>query len=430
MKAETHASSYPFKSPGLVVRQPFGDFFVAALPVEILLDTAFSDRLRAQRENGSYRLEGSQRNLMEGRLKDIGKFITAVGAVFPNTIILAANYREEDGLIEEREEEKWLFDVSSDAQTGVLTIKSPTKLAPIIDGQHRLFAFNFASERNRLDTRLLCAIYFDLPKPYQAFLFATINSTQRPVSKSQTYELFGYNVEDEPPEQWTPEKLSVFLARKLNTEEDSPFFHRILIAAENDLMPSMAEARKLGQWAVSTATVVEGVVRLISSNPKMDAYTMAGRLEYEGNSRSILMSARPGDKAPLRKLYVEGNDKLILTFVKNYFRAVSSTVWKTASPQSYILKTVGIQALFDIGRRLFNEAVGQRNVSFEFFAKRLDRARRIDFMDTFFQFSGTGRIRIRTVLEFAIDLRSASELEDPSQLIRDSNEYHRLLASK
>jgi hypothetical protein len=41
--------------------------------------------------------------------------------------------------------------------------------------------------------QLICSIFFELPKPYQAQLFATINSTQKPVDKSLTYELFGYN---------------------------------------------------------------------------------------------------------------------------------------------------------------------------------------------------------------------------------------------
>lgn len=421
-------ATYPFKTPGLVVRQPFGDFFVATLPAEVLLDTAFSDRLKAVRENGSYRLEGSQRELMEGRLKDIGKFIDSSGAAFPNTIILGANYREEDGLIEEDEEKKWRFEIAADGQTGILVINEPAKLAPIIDGQHRLFGFKFSSIKDRLDTPLVCAIYFDLPKPYQAFLFATINANQRPVSKSQTYELFGYNVEDEPPEQWTPEKLSVFLARKLNTEEDSPFFQRIVIAAENDLVPSMAEARKAGKWAVSTATVVEGVVRLISSNPKLDAYAMAGKLRYEGNSRSVLMSSRPNDKAPLRQLYLEGNDKLISVFVKNYFRAVNSTLWEHASPQSYIRKTVGIQALFDVGRALFVRAVEQRTVSIDFFAESLNRSRHIDFADSFFQASGTGRTRIRTILELSLGLRPMSDLDENPRLRREASQYRRLMA--
>jgi hypothetical protein len=57
-----------------------------------------------------------------------------------------------------------------------------------------------------------------------------LNSTQKRVDKSLTYELFGYNISEEKEEYWTPDKLAVFLTRKLNTEENSPLSGRILIA--------------------------------------------------------------------------------------------------------------------------------------------------------------------------------------------------------
>jgi hypothetical protein len=154
---------------------------------------------------------------------------------------------------------------------------------------------------------------------------------------------------------------------------------------------------------------------------------MAGAIHYEGNTRSVLASLRPSDKAPLRQLYLEENDKLILAFVKNYFRAAADTVWKQASPRSYIRKTVGVQALFDIGRVLSSEAVQKRTVSVNFFAQRLEHARRIDFADTFFQASGTGRTRIRTTLELALGLRRRSDLDENARLRRDAAEYRRLL---
>jgi hypothetical protein len=44
---------------------------------------------------------------------------------------------------------------------------------------------------------LVCSVYFDLPRPFQAQLFATINSTQKRVDRSLTYELFGYNIVEE-----------------------------------------------------------------------------------------------------------------------------------------------------------------------------------------------------------------------------------------
>lgn len=277
---------YPIRCAGIIVSQPFGEFFVTTISARTLLDVAYSDRLTAERKaDGSYTLGGSQRPLAERRLKEIGQFIDTASASFPNSIILAANYREEDGLIEEEESSKWRLSTDGPEGTGTLTIPTGAKLAPIIDGQHRLFGFNYAQDQ-RLDTALLCAVFFDLPRPYQAFLFATINANQRPVSKSLTYELFGYNVEEESPEKWTPEKLAVFLTRKLGADSGSPFNGHIIIAAENDFAPRMSRVRSERGWAVSTATVVEGIINLISRNPKQDAYKLGGSLRYEGKTRS------------------------------------------------------------------------------------------------------------------------------------------------
>lgn len=61
----------------------------------------------------------------------------------------------------------------------------------------------------------------DLPLAYQAYLFATININQRKVDKSLAYEQFGYNLDDEEPESWAPDKLAVFFTRRLNLNPES-----------------------------------------------------------------------------------------------------------------------------------------------------------------------------------------------------------------
>lgn len=411
---------YPFTCPGFIVSQPFGEFFVATIPARILLDVAYSDRLTADRQpDGSYTLGGSQRPLAERRLKEIGQFIGSQSASFPNSIILAANYRADDGLIEEEEKSKWSLSLDKDSLTGTLVIATHLKLAPIIDGQHRLFGFNYAEAQGRLDMPLLCAIFFDLPRPYQAFLFATINANQRPVSKSLTYELFGYNVEDESPEKWTPEKLAVFLTRKLATDPSSPFRNHIIIAAENDFAPRMAEVRREHGWAVSTATVVEGIVKLISRNPKRDAYQMGGSLSYEGKDRSTLHNEST-DSSPLRSLYISKSDDIIYTGVKNFFAAVTNLFWKGANPDSYIRKTVGIQALFDLARSLMGGMVAKKDFRIARFEERLGPARHLDFADRFFQTSGTGRQRIRNCLELCLRLKTLADIGS------DHEDYRRL----
>jgi len=400
------STPYPFESDAFEVSQPFGDFIVTSIPAYILLETAYSDRLKADKQpDGLYKLTGSQRDLVKPRLQIIGKFIDSPTVVFPNSIILAANYRAEDGLLEgeiqeddEGESKTWKYD----RQRQKLIIPTAARLAAIIDGQHRLFGFDFISKPERLNLPLLCVVYFDLPRPYQAFLFATVNSNQRPVSKSLTYELFGYNVEDEPPNKWTPEKLAVFLTRKLNFENDSPFYKHILIPAENDFSPSISDIRKEGSWAVSTGTVVEGILLQITNNPKKDAYDMHGGLVYRGGKRSEIPIESQGRVPPLRKLFLSLNDDLIYTGIRNFFAAAKTLFWDKASTGSYINKTVGVQALFDIARTALRDGAAGKDFSVSHFEKLLAPATNIDFSNSFFQTSGTGRQRIRTTIQVAL----------------------------
>jgi len=259
---------FPFTTSALKMVQPLGTFYVSVLPAELLLETSFSDQLRATKGDGTgYELRGTQRGIVLDRLRAIAAYIDRYDSAFPNSIILAANLNEDNGTIDEDDTVRWSIAEKPGCDSYVLTIPSSRKLAAIIDGQHRLFAFKFA-ESARLKTDLICSIFIDLPRPFQAQLFATINSTQKPVDKSITYELFGYNISDEPETYWSPDKLAVFLARKLNFESDSPLHNRVVVAPLNDFSIGVLGGNV--SWTISMATVVEGIGRLISTNPKRD----------------------------------------------------------------------------------------------------------------------------------------------------------------
>ena len=135
-----------------------------------------------------------------------------------------------------------------------LVIPSAEHVAAIVDGQHRLHGFEFASDE-RKDMQVLCAVYLDLPQPYQAYLFATINFNQRKVDRSLAYELFGFNLEEEEPATWSPDKTAVHLCRRLNTDPASPLFRHVRVAAEN-----ADQLFEHDGWTVSTAAVVDGTV--------------------------------------------------------------------------------------------------------------------------------------------------------------------------
>lgn len=391
---------FPFRTTALKIEQPLGLYYVAVLPAELLLNVCFSDRLKAHKEeNGTYVLGGTQRAIDPKRLKAIGGFISRSDAAFPNSIILAANLRGEDGFIEEDAETRWSIEPDEPCGASTITIPTTKRLSAVIDGQHRLFSFAYASP-SRLSMPLVCSIFFDLPKPFQAQLFATINSTQKPVDKSLTYELFGYNISEESESFWSPDKVAVFFARKLNTEEDSPLRDRIAIAPENDF--NRLDDGSKPKWQVSMATVVEGILRLISSNPKQDSNEL---LDPAPQKRQVLAGSDRGDNSALRSLYLEENDKLLYLIVVNYLKACKVLFWDVAGADSFIVKTVGVQALFDVLRDIAPEVLTTKNASAAFFTNRLAPAKDIDFSAAEFRnASGSGRTQIKRAIEHAIGI--------------------------
>jgi DNA phosphorothioation-associated DGQHR protein 1 len=241
---------------------------------------------------------------------------------------------------------------------------------------------------------LLCSIFIDLPKALQAQIFATINSTQKRVDRSLTYELFGYNVSDEDEHYWTPDKLAVFFTRKLGTDEDSPLRGRIMVAPKRDA--ALEELASKANWKVSTAVIVDGILRLFSSNPKRDANLMR---KEEARTRQILNSG-PKDNSPLREVYVSGNDALIYKMVLNYLKASNDVFWARASQDSFILRTIGVQAVLDILRKLAPQSYADRDISVEYFTGKLAAAGDIDFSaDRFRNPSGSGRTYLRNAIE-------------------------------
>lgn len=409
--------TFPYETRALRVDQRLGTFYVAVLPAEFLLQVAASDRMRAimNPDGSGYELKGTQRIVQDKRLGEIADYINRMDSAFPNSIIIAANYDLNSGFdqdeLEHIEEEDsgqpvvdsrvWSVRETSDG-CHTLTIPTGEKLAAVIDGQHRLFSFARADPQAMRSMNLLCSVYIDLPKPLQAQIFATINSTQKRVDRSLTYELFGYNVSDEDEEYWTPDKLAVFFARKLATDDESPLQGRVMVAPKRDA--ALEELAAKADWRVSTAVVVDGILRLFSSNPKRDANIMR---RDEASPRRKLMDG-PKDNSPLRKVYIEGNDVLIYTMVLNYLKASEKVFWRNASPESFILRTIGVQAIFDILRKIAGDAYEEKDISEDYFVKRIRPAGEIDFSDGRFRNpSGSGRTLIRRTIEEAIGLNAS-----------------------
>lgn len=388
----------PLRLPAIRVKQPLGEFFSVAISAETLRKVTFIDPTRirdADRRSFFYSLLGAQRPSSIPRARQIAKYIDTVEAAFPNSIILAANYINY-GELQEDPAKRWHVEEKDSHFT--LILPTLEEMASVIDGQHRLLGFDFCKPERR-SMELLCSVYIDLPHAYQAYLFATININQRKVDKSLAYEQFGYNLDDELKDSWSPDKLAVFITRRLNLDPKSPFYQHIRIAPvdEDDEFAAWRES----EWLISTAAVVEGLARLISASPKQDRDALH-KLALAFRSRKRLGE----DTSPFREYYLENKDEQFYDLVHAYFGCAQKHLWQQATERSYIRKTVGIQALFDVLRFLGRqERVNDAD-------KVLSCSSSVNFCDSFYQASGKGRVRIKNTLLLFGSLITDDELPE------------------
>lgn len=393
------------------VDQPLAPFVLAMIPSRILLETCYSIPASTGEETFLLSVSGAQRVMKETRLTEIGRYLESADAAIPNTIILGANYGP-DGTPTEPSK-RWTLQDTAIEGVFELTIPAGEKTASIIDGQHRLLAFEHAEGR---EMDLACSVYLDLPIAYHAFVFATINFNQQKVDRSLAYQLFGASLDEEPTRAWSPEKVAVFLARKLNAEEDSPFAASLRLGLDDS-------GDEGPRRTISLATVVDGLLSLVSSNPKRDRDLLARRA-MRNRDREVLDE---GDerRTPLRGFYRSGNDLAIYQVCRNFFSAAKETFWDEQDKRSFIGKTVGVQALFEVLRLELGEGrVKTVDARRKAFLDVLKPVAGVDFAHTFFQASGTGRTRIRNVIQLGIGARRLESIKPET----DHEHYRRLLA--
>lgn len=320
----------------LKISQPYGDFFQAVLSAENLLSCTYVNQ--AEMDDGE--LSGIQRKESTPRALDIAKFIDSDEAAFPNSIILSVNYDESD--IPASDDYKWKFEK---VEGNLYKIKIPNinlKICSVIDGQHRLLGFRFSSNKN---IQLPCSIYDALPPSGQASIFSTINFNQQKVPKSLAYRLFGYSLDDISREYWPPDLLAVYFSEKFNSTEDLPFYKRL----KNRVLNEGAEM----DWSISSSVFIDGVLSLISRNPRSDRYEInAVNSKSKDKGRKRLLSESNKDISPLRETYINGNDRAIEQVLLMFFKTVDKHFWtqECINAHTVLVKTIGVSALFQFLR--------------------------------------------------------------------------------
>lgn len=379
------------------VKQPLAEFYIAKIKASDLLKVSTS--LAAQIDEKG-KMKGNQRPIIIERLKAISKFIQSSEMSFPTSIIVAANVDKDGIVLDEDSPLRWEIK-PRDTDTFIIDIPDGVS-SLIIDGQHRLNAFKEVELKYSEEIELVCSIFFDLPAPYQAYLFATINGNQNRVDKSLALELFGYNVENEPQDLWSPEKLAVFLTRKFNFKEDSPLYKRIKLA-------SLTENLNIDKtnFLLSTAAMAEGILSLISSNPQNDRESLSkknlwGIREKRKNIKK--------DSSVLRELYLNCQDNELYEILKSYFTSVKIKLWNVAEANSIIVKTIGISALFDVLKTIL-----QKDTSIRDFDEYIDKITNVDYTNDYFSLSGKGKSRLKRVLKYKMKLILREDLQEDDE---------------
>jgi len=313
-----------------------------------------------------------QREIENSRANKIADFlIEDPEATFPTNIVLHIPIEA----IEEQKEHQRFVEIKIKQQVfDELKKDKGDVYITVIDGQHRVRGIEIALQRikdeiefllsniksypNKSDLQeklafkkerlndlenieLVVSFFIDKTIEYQAMIFSTINRTQKRVSQSLVYDLFGLDLDD------TPQKTAIQIIIALNGHEASPFYKRIKFYGgdySTEASPPLTQA-----------TMAKSIVSLISENLRES--------ERDRNrKRSELKSRTPGSEKflPFRNYYANNQDNVISDIMFYYFNTIKSlftddegfSLWDFKSinkkPTNILQTTVGYDALIQI----------------------------------------------------------------------------------
>jgi DGQHR domain-containing protein len=166
-------------------------------------------------------IDAYQRMLKKSRLRSLRAYITDDG-IFPTNIVINV-------------QAKWLHfekaKTEGDDKTstlGWLHMRPAYRVAWIIDGQHRLFAY--AGHPRAAKSVVSVMAFSGLPASEQARLFVDINAEQRKVKQSLLQELYAELHWDAQEEEVRVRAILSKVIQSLDKDATSPFYQRILKA--------------------------------------------------------------------------------------------------------------------------------------------------------------------------------------------------------
>lgn len=296
--------------PILEVKQPVGNFYLGVIEARDLLAISFSDVRRTDGRDLE-RYIGIQRDLSEGRVSEIKKYVKNVDACFPTGIILAISNEHVE------------FTKTEEGQPA-LAINRDSEIAKIIDGQHRIAGFEgFNGDPFYLNV----TIFIDMVLEDQAMVFATINLKQTKVTKSLASDLYEF------AEARSPQKTGHNIAKLMNFKQGSPLerFIKILGKSTGQELESITQS-----------TFVDRLMKLISREPMQDKDLIKRR---RTPARAVKDEQR---KLLFRNLFIDEKDAEITMVLWEYFSAVKErwpTAWVDRNRGAILGRSTGFSAL-------------------------------------------------------------------------------------
>jgi len=233
------------------------------------------------------------------------------------------------------------------------------------------------------DIELVVSFFIDKTIEYQAMIFSTINRTQKRVSQSLVYDLFGLNTDD------SPHKTAIQVIISLNGHKSSPFYKRIKFYG--------GDYSSENSPPLSQATMAKSIVNLISENLRESE-----RDRYKSRKELNSRSASSNKFLPFRKYYANNKDSVISDIMFYFFSSVRNTfkdengnsLWnieQSGKPENILHTTVGYDSLL----RILVEILQEQNIeitSTEHFEKYLQKCKSLKLDNTIrYPFNNKGK---------------------------------------
>ncbi len=199
--------------------------------------------------------EAYQRLLNRTRLRDIGRYIDK-GGYFPNSIIINIETKRKRDL---RFDQLSTADHDSDTSLGILHLPRTYRSAFIVDGQHRLYGYSKATSQSHHTVHVVALL--NLPSREQARIFVDINHTQKSVPTNLLRSIMAdFNWASDDARQ-AISALKTRLLRRLNYDESSPLYKRIVLAEETSTTTRCLTLETLLKWGLSNKSGFFGRVK-------------------------------------------------------------------------------------------------------------------------------------------------------------------------